>query len=183
MKPTIPIRGALSDPALLGGVLAGDSWLAWRVLLIAAMGEPLDGAERELFRKLTGRETEPGQLCEEFVAVVGRRGGKSRAMALLAAYIAGLCHHALVKGEHGVLLCIAPDQRQAAIVLEYAAAAFEQSPILRQLVVNRTQDTLELTNGVSIEVRSASFRRLRGPTTTGPSIIGISAADESEAGN
>ena len=67
----------------------------------------------------------------------------------------------------GVLLCIAPDQRQAAIVLGYAQAAFEQSPILKQLIANRTADTLELTNGVSIEVRAASFRRLRGPTYCG----------------
>ena len=39
-----------------------------------------------------------------------------------------------------------------------------QSPILRQLIANRNADTLELTNGITIEVRSASFRRLRGPT-------------------
>ena len=45
-----------------------------------------------------------------------------------------------------------------------ATAAFEQSPILTQLIANRTADTLELTNGVSVEVRAASFRRLRGPT-------------------
>jgi hypothetical protein len=85
-------------------------------------------------------------------------------MATLAAYIAGLCNHRLTRGEKGVLLCIAPDQRQATIVLDYAAAAFEQSPILRQLIGNRAADTLELTNGISIEVRAASFRRLRGPT-------------------
>jgi hypothetical protein len=66
--------------------------------------------------------------------------------------------------ERGVLLCIAPDQRQATIVLDYAAAAFEQSPILKQLVANRTSDVLELSNGISVEVRAASFRRLRGPT-------------------
>ena len=64
----------------------------------------------------------------------------------------------------GELLCIAPDQRQAGIVLDYVVAAFEASPILRQLIANRTTDTLELTNGVNVEVRSASFRRLRGPT-------------------
>jgi hypothetical protein len=167
MTPTVTMREALKDVRLLGNLLAGESWLAWRVLLIAMMGEPLSEAERELFRKLTDRETEPLQLIEEFVAVVGRRGGKSRAMALLAAYIAGLCRHTLVKGETGVLLCIAPDQRQASIVLEYAVSAFEQSPILKQLIANRTADTLELTNGVSIEVRSASFRRLRGPTYIG----------------
>jgi hypothetical protein len=47
--------------------------------------------------------------------VIGRRGGKSKAMAALAAYLAGLCEHPLVRGERGVLLMIAPDQRQATI--------------------------------------------------------------------
>jgi hypothetical protein len=104
------------------------------------------------------------QRVEELAAVIGRRGGKSRAMAALVTYIGGLCEHPLVPGETGVALCIAPDQRQAAITLDYAAAAFEASPVLRQLIANRNADTLELTNGINIEVRAASFRRLRGPT-------------------
>jgi hypothetical protein len=128
------------------------------------MGEALTDAERETFAKLTGRKREPLQRIEELIAVIGRRGGKSRASAVLATYIGGLCEHPLVPGERGVLLCIAPDQRQAKITLEYCAAAFDASPILRQLVVNRTADALELANNISIEVRSASFRRLRGPT-------------------
>jgi hypothetical protein len=164
MTPTVTIRKALSDKKLLGGVLAGPSWEAWRTLLIAAMGEALNADERESFAKLTGREREPLVRVEEFIAVAGRRGGKSRAMSVLAAYVGGLCKHDLVRGERGVLLCIAPDQRQASIVLDYCAAAFEQSPIIRQLVANRNADTLELNNGISIEVRAASFRRLRGPT-------------------
>ena len=130
-------------------------------MMIAAMGEALTDEERVTFTALTGRAQEPLQRVEEFAAVVGRRGGKSRAMATLAAYLAGLCRHPLVRGERGVLLCIAPDSRQAGIVLEYATAAFEQSPILSQLIANRTADTLELTNGINIEVRAASFRRLR----------------------
>jgi hypothetical protein len=85
-------------------------------------------------------------------------------MATLAAFIAGLCKHPLAPGERGVLLCIAPDQRQASITLNYATAAFEASAIMSQLIANRTADTLELTNRISIEVRAASFRRLRGPT-------------------
>lgn len=167
MKPAVTIRKALTDPKLLGGVLKGETWHAWRVLLIAAMGEPLTNDERPTFTALTGRAQEPLQRVEELEAVVGRRGGKSRAMATLAAYAAGLCKHPLARGERGVLLCIAPDQRQAAITLDYAAAAFETSPILAQLVANRNADTLELTNGVNIEVRAASFRRLRGPTYIG----------------
>ena len=86
-----------------------------------------------------------------------------------AAYIAGLCDHrdVLVKGEKGILLCVAPDMRVAGIVRDHCAAAFENSPILRQLIANRTQDTIEFTNGISVEVRPASFRKLRGPTYVG----------------
>lgn len=165
-SPQVSLRRALTDPALFGTALGGNTWKAWRILLIAAMGEELRGDERPLFTKLTGREREPGQRVEELVGVIGRRGGKSRAIAALAAYIGGLCDHRklLVPGERGVVLCIAPDQRQAGIILSYAHAAFEATPIMRQLIANRTADTLELTNGVAIEVRAASFRRLRGPT-------------------
>lgn len=164
MRPTVSLRKALADKGLLGNVLDGDSWAAWRILMIAAMGEALSDDERVLFKQLTGREREPGERIEEAAFVVGRRGGKSRAMATLATYIGGLCHHDLAAGERGLLLCIAPDQRQAAITLDYCAAAFEASPVLAQLIANRTSDALILTNGVSVEVRAASFRRLRGPT-------------------
>src|SRR5262249_4698639 len=146
MKPLITVRKALADPNLLGQALEGDSWAAWRVLLIAAMGEPLNDSEREIFKGLTGgREREAGERADELVAVVGRRGGKSRAMSVLATYLAALCEHPLVPGERGVLLLIAPDQRQAKISLDYAAANFERSPILAQLVAGRNVDTLELT--------------------------------------
>ena len=166
MIPRVPLREALSDPNLLGTAIAGDSWYSWRALLIAAMGEELLEDEREIFTKLTGREREPLQRVDQFAAVIGRRGGKSRAMATLATYIAGLCDHtdALVPGERGVLLCVALDQRVAKIILDYAEASFEHSPILRQLIVGRTADALELTNGIILEVRPASFRKLRGPT-------------------
>jgi hypothetical protein len=166
VKPRITLRKALADPQLLGGALAGLSWRAWRVLLIAAMGEALDDEERVLFRELTGRDREPLQRVDQFAAVIGRRGGKSRAIATLACYLAGLCDHtdALVPGERGVLLCVALDQRVAKIVLDYAEASFERSPILKQLIASRTADSLELTNGITLEVRPASFRKLRGPT-------------------
>src|SRR5262245_29985579 len=164
MKPQTTIRRALSDKKILGKVLDGPTWRAWRILLTAAMGEALRDDERNTFTELTGRTTEPGQRGPELVAVVGRRGGKSRAMSVLSAYIAGLCGHDLAPGETGVVLCIAPDQKQAAIVLDYCTAAFEQSPILKQLIDSRTADALRLNNGIGIEVRSSNFRRLRGPT-------------------
>lgn len=169
MRPKLPLRTVLADPLLLGGALAGDSWLPWRTLLIAAMGEELTADERIVFKQLTGREREPGQRVHELEVVAGRRGGKTKAVSTLAAYIACLCEHTdvLAPGERGILLCVALDQRVAKIMLDYAQAAIEQSPILQQLIAARTSEAIELTNGISIEVRSASFRKLRGPTYVG----------------
>jgi hypothetical protein len=98
-KASTSMRQALAVPGLLGGVLRGPSWLSWRSLLIAANGEALTGDEREVFRRLTGREREPLSRVDEFVAVAGRRGGKSRAAAVLAIY------HAIFVDHSGVLCC------------------------------------------------------------------------------
>ena len=46
MKPAVTLRHALEDPQLLAGALPGPSWQAWRVLLIAAIGEALNATER-----------------------------------------------------------------------------------------------------------------------------------------
>lgn len=165
MIPRITLREALSDRSLLGDILAGDSWEPWRVLLIASMGEALTDDERAIFQRFTGRDREPGRRVDEFAAVKGRRGGGSRATSVLATYIAGLCQHpALVRGERGVLLIVAADQRQADVVLDYVEANFRSSPVLHQLIEARTQRELRLTNSVDIEVRACDFRRLRGLT-------------------
>ena len=97
----VTMRQALTDPALLGDVLAGVSWRTWIVLLVAIMGEPLTDEERVIFKALTGRDREPGERAEEFWAVIGRRGGKSRAIAVLIVFIAVFVDHRsrIVPGE------------------------------------------------------------------------------------
>jgi hypothetical protein len=166
MKRRVTLRGALNDPNLLGKALGGDSWGRWRVLLLAAMGEKLKDGERDVFTNLTGRSQPPAERVQELWAVVGRRGGKSRAIATLLAYLGCLCDHRgkLASGEQGIALCLAPSQQQASIVLDYCAGIINESPILRQFVVRQTAEQIELNNRVTIEVRAASFRRLRGPT-------------------
>ena len=49
-------------------------------------------------------------------------------------------------------------------ILDYVEENFISSPILKQLFVARTADAIELKNNIRIEVRPASFRKLRGPT-------------------
>ena len=79
------------------------------------------------------------------------------------AQIFSCCSHpSLVPGERGIILIVAADQRQSAVILDYTEANFRQSPILAQLIEARTARTLRLTNNVDIEVRPADFRTLRG---------------------
>ena len=59
--------------------------------------------------------------------------------------------------------CVAQDQRIAKKILDFVEANLEDSEILRQLIKGRTQDSIELTNNINIEVRPATFRKLRGP--------------------
>jgi hypothetical protein len=141
MKAAVTMRTALSDPALLGRALAGPSWAAWRVMLIAANGEKLTDQEREIFNRFTGREREPRARVEEAAFLIGRRGGKDRAASVLATYLAAFVNwsRVLAKGERGLVLCIGPDQRQATITRDYIEGVFDASTILSRLIVNRTQ--------------------------------------------
>jgi hypothetical protein len=170
------MRQALSDPQLLGGILAGDSWSIWRALLIAAMGEKLNDDERAIFHSITGRPREPLERVEELWVVVGRRGGKTRTAAALAVYVAALIDHKanLSPGERGLVLFLAQNVKQAQVAFGYCAAVFESVPLLSALVRNTTADTISLTNGIDLEIRAASFRGLRGVTAV--AVIGDEAS-------
>jgi hypothetical protein len=166
LRKIITMRDALASPAYFGELLEGESWAAWRVLLIAAMGEALLDNEREVFTALTGREREPLEPVEELWAVIGRRGGKTRAMAILLAYIACCIDHrdVLAPGERGVIVLSAASTQQAASAFAFVRGIFETAPNLIDLVAGSTSDTLTLTTGIDIQVRPASFRTIRGLT-------------------
>ena len=166
MRALVSLRQAFSDRDLLANILAGPSWLPWRALLMAAMGESLIPEEREAFTRLTGRNSEPLSRVDEFWAIIGRRGGKSRAIACLAVYLATLIDYAdcLVAGERGVVLVLATNVKQAQVVFRYIVAILEAVPALQQLIANMTLETVSLSNGIDIEIRAASFRGLRGVT-------------------
>ena len=167
MKPLLSMRVALGDPDLLGGVLGGPSWVGWRVLLVAMMGEALTDEERQVFRRLTDRISEPLRPVHEFWGVIGRRGGKSRAIATLVVFLAVLVDHSmnLVVGERGVVLVLAQNVKQARVVLGYVVGILESVPAFAGLITAKTAEVISLTNGIDIEIRAASFRGLRGVTS------------------
>ena len=70
MRKLITMRDALASEGYFGRLLSGDSWRAWRTLLVAIVGEELTEDERAIFESLTGRPTEPAEPLEEFWAVI-----------------------------------------------------------------------------------------------------------------
>jgi hypothetical protein len=162
----VSLRTALDDPQLLGNAISGDSWKAWRALLLASRGEPLEDDELALFQRLTERQDPPVERVQEFYCVIGRRGGKSRAIASLLTYLATMVDYRgkLASGEIPVVLCLSPSQEQSGIILSYVKGIMRDSPVLAQLIVRETAEQIELSNRVTINVRAASFRRLRGQT-------------------
>ncbi len=166
LRKLITMREALESASYFGMLLAGDSWRAWRVLLVAIVGEELTEDERETFKALTGRDSEPLAPVEEFWAIVGRRGGKTRATAILAAYLGACVDHrgSLAPGERGVIPLLAASVQQAASAFAFVEGVFAVAPNLKDLVDGATSDTLSLTTGIDISVRPASFRTIRGIT-------------------
>jgi hypothetical protein len=165
MTPAITIDAAVADPNLLGAALGGlTSWATWRVVLKAAFGIALDASEAKTFAGIAGGRVPPSARVRELWAVLGRRSGKSRIAALVAAYIGALVDHAgkLAPGEVGTILILAASVQQAKTVFRYVQAFFDESPMLKQLVVDVTADEIRLRGNVAISVHTNSYRTIRG---------------------
>src|SRR5262245_44120237 len=96
MIPLCTLRRALDDPRLLGATIAGPTWANWRTLLLAICGEQLMPAELTTYCQLAGRQVSPAQRVKQAWVVAGRRGGKSRAAGVLAAYFGVLCKYPML---------------------------------------------------------------------------------------
>src|SRR5208337_3331961 len=111
------------------------------ILLIALMGEELTDEERSVFEAVTGRPHEPLERVEEFWGIIiGRRGGKSRAISVLAAYIAALVDFTdvLAPGERASLPIMSASMWQANKVYQHLNGIFSKIPTFRELVIGQT---------------------------------------------
>lgn len=169
--------------ALFDKVFPGESWQAWRAWLCAVFGiAPRTEQARQLIRDCTGRASLPSRLAREVWNIIGRRGGKGRMAALLAVFVAVFRKYVLAPGERGLVLVLASDRRQAQVVFQYIVAIFESVPALANLITRRTAERLDLSNGISIEVATASYRTVRGYTVVA-AILDEIAFWSADAGN
>jgi hypothetical protein len=65
-----------------------ESWAGWFCFLKVMFGLPLDGTELAFFQQCTGRSVPSPLGYLEVSLVIGRRGGKSLILALIATYLA-----------------------------------------------------------------------------------------------
>jgi hypothetical protein len=166
-KPPAPITiiGAVADDKLFARWFRNPAtWTAWRAFLCALFALPMSQAELETFRACTGRAESPGAPASEAWLIIGRRGGKSFIMALIAVFVAAFKSYReyLAPGERATVLVIAVDRRQARVILRYVRAMLHEIPMLARMIERETAESFDLTNGVTIEIATASFRSTRG---------------------
>jgi hypothetical protein len=158
-----PYEGTVLDVMDAAG-LVGDSWQAWRAINAAIYGLPLDPEALAIFRRHSEREQPPAQQVREVCLAVGRRGGKTHNMAVNAAFLAvRFDANRLTSGETAVVPILAADRKQARQVFGYLKGIFtlpEFAPFVHRVL----KESIELHNGVNVEVHTASYRTIRGYT-------------------
>lgn len=143
-----------------------SSYAAWFAFLAALFGLPMTDEQLAIYQKHTGRQEPPQEPQDEAWLVIGRRGGKSFIMALVAVFLACFFDYRkyLAPGERATVMVIATDRRQARVIVRYVRAMLTGIPMLASMIERDTTDSFDLDNQVTIEVGTASFRSTRGYT-------------------
>ena len=143
-----------------------DTWARWFSFLRVLFGLELDEQDLELFRQCTGRSDVPAGTFTETFLICGRRAGKSFMLSLIAVYLACFKDWTpfLTQGERATIAIISADRKQSATIFRYIVGLIEGVKILKPLIQRRTLDIIELSNNVTIEISTASFKTIRGRT-------------------
>ena len=137
--PTISLGRALADPNLFARHFRDKSWAGWKVFLAALCLPSLPGPRRprRSIARRTGRTAWPTAPFTEAAVIVGRRGGKSRTLALIAVYLACFRDYApyLAPGEVATIGVLAVDKGQARAIFRFVLGLLKAVPMLEPLIV------------------------------------------------
>jgi hypothetical protein len=179
------ILHTLRDPHVFAPHFKGDSWACWFVFLATLFGLPLSPDQLLLFQKYTGRTTVPTSPLREAWLVVGRRGGKSFVLAVVAVFLACFkdWRPFLGPGEVGTIMIIAKDRAQARAIKRFISGLLRETPMLAPLIEDETAESIRLRNRIVIEIHTASYRSTRGYTIIAALLdeIAIWESDETAA--
>jgi hypothetical protein len=141
-----------------------QTWAPWFTFLKVLFGPALDDADIALFGACTGRSDIPTDGFTTAWLCCGRRSGKSRMLAMISAYLAVFRDWSpyLSPGEVPTVMVIAADRKQARVIFRYTREFLKALDVVS--IERETQEVLELSNGVSVEIMTADFRSVRGYT-------------------
>ena len=108
-------------------------------------GLALDDAELTIFQQCSGRTAPaPGGYLEATL-VIGRRGGKSLILALIAAFLAAFYDWSpyLTGGERGTIMVVAADRKQARSIFRYLKEMLS-IPLLARMIERETAELRRL---------------------------------------
>ena len=155
--------------------------LAQQVLIKCMDGEDLETKEeRDIFFRHAGRPYEPFPSPKYVSIPVGRRGGKSRIIALFASkeIVMGGHEKYLAPGETGTFAIVAQDKERAEIIFNYCVDVFEGSPILKKYLAKPpTSGLIRFSvndKPLEIRIQAADKAKMRGLTIIG--FVGDEAA-------
>ena len=158
---------AIHDSALFRPLFRDlSTWKSWLVFLKALFALLLDEADLPLYYQGTERQTAPGAPFKEAWVIAGRRSGKSFIAALIAVFLACFRDYRpyLSPGERATVLIVAADRPQAGVEFGYCRGFLTSNPMLASLVEAERAESIDLVNGVTLQVGTCSFKSIRGLT-------------------
>lgn len=138
---------------------------AWRATIKAVYGSLLEPDELNLFLELSGGRQPPEGGADEFLGVIGRRGGKSETIGRVAVFEALHGNHAvaLAPGQVGLIPVISPLREQSAEIIRYVKGLCEL-PAVKKRVARVLAESVEFKTGVTVAVMTADAVNVSGPT-------------------
>jgi len=141
-------------------------WKNWSIALRVLYGLPVKSKYAPLIKECTGRDINllPKNGFDTALFLIGRRSGKSRIAAVIAAFESTLSEkeNLLSRGELGMVAVISPTKLQSQIVKSYLRAIFDETPLLQNEVVQEDRGGFELSNKIRIQILTGDYKSVRG---------------------
>ena len=163
---SVTIIDAIADRKLFAPWFRNNTWQPWLAFLSALFALPMTPEQLAVYQQCTGRTAPPTIAVAEAWLVCGRRAGKSFMLALVAVYLACFRDYRshLARGERGMIIIIAQDRKQARVIFSFIRGLLKGVPMLARRVERELAESFDLTNNISIEIHTASYRSIRGYT-------------------
>ena len=72
--------------------------------------------------------------------------------------------HLLGPGERGIVMVVSVDRRQSRVIQRYISAMLTRIPMLAEMITRQDAESIDLSNGITIEIVTGSYRGIRGYT-------------------